>query len=220
MTKPLFVTVAAALAMLAPSAALGAGGGDSNAGDVWVDNVGQPAGPGHEMDPHLACQDINLWGDKLADSSGTYTIDGWPPSGRKEIDYSSNWSYNQSRGGDQVISVINVQQLIATAQANGDQPAAQGYHFKLDLSQDPQKHKTFWINCQPPSSSGSSSGSQCGCTGSSHNTGSSSNGSGSVGAGHHRKHHGHKHLVGPHRRHRPPHRAVSGVGTSSPAFTG
>ena len=23
----------------------------------------------------------------------------------------------------------------------------QGYHFKLQLSQEPQKHKTFWVNC-------------------------------------------------------------------------
>src|SRR5947209_8693273 len=58
-------------------------GGDNNAGDVWVDNVGQPAGPGHEMDPHLACQDINLWGNGLSDSSGTYTISGWQPSGQQ-----------------------------------------------------------------------------------------------------------------------------------------
>ena len=187
-------TACGAFALTGAAGALGASGGDSNAGDVWADNVGQPAGPGHEMDPHLACQDINLWGDKLADSSGTYTIDGWPPSGSKEVDYSSSWSYNQSQGGDQVISVINVQQLIATAQANGDQPAAQGYHFKLDLSQDPQKHKTFWINCQPPSSSGGSSGSQCsgsssgsngsmsgGCTSTCSGSSSSSNGSMSGG---------------------------------------
>jgi hypothetical protein len=126
-------------------------GGDSNAGDVWLDNVGQPAGPGHEMDPHLACQDINLWGDGLADGSGSYTISGWPPSGKQEQDYpasgSANWTYDTSAGGDQVTSVINVSQLIQTAQANGDTPAAQGYHFKLQFSQDPQKHKAFWVNC-------------------------------------------------------------------------
>lgn len=122
-----------------------------NAGDVWIDNVGQPAGPGHEMDPHLACQDINLWGSGLADSSGAYTIDGWPPSGSQEQDYASTWSYDQSTGGSQVLDVISVKTLIENAIANGDAPQnGQGFHFKLEFSQDPQKHKTFWVNCQIP----------------------------------------------------------------------
>src|SRR5205807_10296955 len=122
--------------------------GDKNAGDVWTDNVGQPAGPGHEQDPHLKCADINLWGNGLADSSGTYTIDGWPPSGSQEEDYSSTWSYDTSKGGTQVVSVISISKLIAQAQANGDAPKNKnGYHFKLDFSQDPQKHKTYWVNC-------------------------------------------------------------------------
>jgi hypothetical protein len=127
------------------------GEGNKNAGDVWTDNVGQPAGPGHEHDPHLACQDINLWGSGLADTSGTYVIDGWPPSGSQEQDYASTWKYNQSLGGSQVISVINVKTLIETAVAHGDTPVnGQGYHFKLQFSQDPQKHKTFWVNCPAP----------------------------------------------------------------------
>jgi hypothetical protein len=136
-----------------PASALAATGGDSNAGDVWVDTVGEPAGPGHEMDPHLPCADINLWGDKLADSGGSYTIDGWPPSGSKAQAYSSTWKYDGTQGGSQVIDVINVQTLVANAAANGDAPVnGNGYHFKLEFSQDPQKHKTFWVNCPPPSS--------------------------------------------------------------------
>ncbi len=209
------------------------GPGDSNAGDVWLDNVGQPAGPGHEMDPHLACQDINLWGDKLADSSGTYTINGWPPSGSKEVDYSSTWSYDTSKGGDQVVSVINIQQLIATAAANGDTPAKQGYHFKLDFSQDPQKHKVFWVNCPPPSSpSGTSQSSSSSSTSSSPSSTSQSTApsstsssapSGSVKPAHHRRHrHSVKarHLRRPHRRHHVRRSSVKAVSVAAPAFTG
>src|SRR5207253_10578656 len=100
--------------------------GDNNKGDVWVDNVGQPAGPGHEMDPHLACVDINLWGDALADGSGTYTVDGWSPSGSKEQDYprsgAGHWTYDGRSAGDQVTDVINVHLLIADAIAHGDAP--------------------------------------------------------------------------------------------------
>lgn len=80
------------------SAAWAASGGDANAGDVWVDNVGQQsADPGH---------------------------------------YSG----------------------ISEAGANGDTAAAQGLHFKLDFSQDPQKHKTLWIDCTAGSSSGGGAG--------------------------------------------------------------
>jgi hypothetical protein len=121
--------------------------GQKNAGDVWLDNVGQPPGPGHEHDPHLACADINLWGNGLADASGTYSIDGWPPSGTMEQDYpTTNWTYPPA-GGDQILSVIKVGTLIGNAIANGDVPQPnQGFHFKL---QDPQKHKTFWVKCPP-----------------------------------------------------------------------
>jgi len=165
------VATAGLLMLATGGSALASSGGDKNAGDVWTDNVGQPSGPGHEQDPHLACQDINLWGSGLADSTGSYTIDGWPPSGAKEQDYSSTWSYDQSSGGSQIVSVINVSQLISAAQANHDAPVnKQGYHFKLQFSQDPAKHKTFWVNCTPPASgtSGSttttSSGSSSECT--------------------------------------------------------
>ncbi len=147
------------LAMYA-SPAQAASGGNSNKGDVWTDNVGQPPGPGHEQDPHLACADINLWGAALADPSGTYTVDGWPPSGSQEQDYPTSglqpWNYNQATGGSQIVSVIDVHTLIQNAVNNGDAPKnKQGFHFKLQFSQDPQKHKTFWVNCAgvpPPTS--------------------------------------------------------------------
>ena len=94
---------AGAFALGTGAAAWGASGGDSNKGDVWLDNVGQPPGPGHEMDPHLACQDINLWGSGMAESTGNYTIAGWPPSGSKEQVYPTTgpgtWNYDTSQGG-------------------------------------------------------------------------------------------------------------------------
>jgi hypothetical protein len=140
--------------------------GNPNAGDVWVDNVvpsgPQYGGPGHEMDPHLACANINLWGAKLADPGGKYTIDSWPPSGTGMQAYSSSWSY--SGRGSQVIDTIDVQKLVAAAIANHDTPQAnQGFHFKLQFSADPQKHKTFWVNCPggggtPPGGGGNTPG--------------------------------------------------------------
>ena len=136
---------------LASTAVVGtaAPGGNNNKGDVWVDNVGQISGPGHEQDPHLSCDDINLWGNGLADSSGTFTIDGIPPSGSDEVVYSATWKYTVP-SGNSMIALIKVDDLVDAALANGDAPKnSQGLHFKLDFSQDPQKHKTFWVNCPP-----------------------------------------------------------------------
>ena len=226
---------------LAPvPAALAASGGDANAGDVWTDNVGQPAGPGHEQDPHLACTDINLWGAGMADAAGSYTIDGWAPSGHQEMDYSSTWTYDKGKGGTQVISVIPIKTLIANAVANGDTPQAQqGFHFKVQLAQDPQKHKTFWVNCPvpPPSHGTPGPGSPGGKTPppavtppASTPPASAPAGSGprtpdavhggtkrAVNAVH--KHRKHRKLVHP-KRHLRPDRAPKGVGDAAPAFTG
>src|SRR5438309_1130769 len=96
------VGLVSAIGLAGTQTAFASAKGDSNKGDVWVDNVGQPAGPGHEMDPHLACADINLWGNALADASGTYSVDGWAPSGSKEQDYpasgNGHWTYAPAAG--------------------------------------------------------------------------------------------------------------------------
>jgi hypothetical protein len=148
----------AALVLGTGTTALAANSGDSNGGDVWVDDASQSAGPGHEMDSHLPCRDVNLWGSGLANGSGSFTIDGWPPSGSQTVDYSGSWSYGAIQGGTQRIAVIRFSQLLEQAQTNGEEPTSQGYHFKLDLSQDPQKHKTFWLDCPAPSDGGNGDG--------------------------------------------------------------
>jgi hypothetical protein len=213
--------------VLATSAGAGAAAiGDANAGDVWVDTAAAPAGPGHEMDPHLPCANINLWGSGLADTAGTFAVDGWPPSGTNQQAYSGNWTYTHNNGarqsGSQVIATIDVTQLIATAAKNGDQPVNQnGYHFKLALSQDPQKYKTFWVNCPAPKSAGPTNttpGSNSTAT-----SGTSGN-SGDVKGGHKLRKHKHKQrhhrLVKPKRLHRVSHRRISGATDTSAAFTG
>jgi len=162
------IVVSLGLAAAFAVPAVAAQGGDSNPGDVWVETAGQPPGPGGEDDPQLPCQDINLWGNNLGDPSGTYTVDGWPASGSGAGDQAwpgtaahptnATWTYNLGTGGTQVISVINVSQLIANAVANGDTPTNQGFHFKLQFSQDPVKHKVFWVHCNGASGTVSGTG--------------------------------------------------------------
>jgi hypothetical protein len=145
--KRLWLVLLAAGALLAlPAASLAA-----NPEDVWVKNVGQPPGSGHGQVPHLDCQNINLWGEGLVDSSGSFVINGIPPSGGGEQVYADSWSYDTTQGGDQVLAVIDVGKLLRTAIADGDTPQPnQGFHFYLALMQKPVKHKTFWVNCSAP----------------------------------------------------------------------
>lgn len=139
------LAISGLFALATATAALG-----ENAGRVWTNSVGQPASSGQGNEPHLTCKNIDLRGANLAHESGGYEIVGLPPSGSKEeVVYASSWEYKRPPGGSQVISTINVKTLIETATAHGERPVnRQGYHFKLQLSQEPQKHKTFWLNCQ------------------------------------------------------------------------
>ena len=138
--------------------------GTDNRGHVWVDTVTNDE-PMPEMDPHLPCDDFYIWGTKLNDSGGTFTIQGWPPSGggAKDVDYAATWSFDTSNPNSlQKLARVDHTLLIATAIANGDvaQPQ-QGFHFKLDL-EDPRsnnqigddKYKVFWINCPAPTPTG------------------------------------------------------------------
>src|SRR5438552_2973026 len=88
---------------------------------------------------HAECQ-VYGWGNAVAPSSGTYTVDGWPPSGTGKKDQAwpgtakspstQSWSY--SGRGSTVVSVIDVDTLLAHAMDNGDTAQAQeGFHFKL-----------------------------------------------------------------------------------------
>jgi hypothetical protein len=192
---PFLLTIALVAAALAAPAAISfaAAGGNNNKGDVWLDNTATvgldtaacsaptdittkaencespgDGGPGHSHDPHLACRNIDLWGDKLVDPEGIFTIDGWPPSGSMGQSWpgtvalpgTAGWVYSgvadadssgQGSSTNDVIATIDVGVLIAHAIANGDAPVnKQGFHFKLQFSQDPQKHKTFWVDCPGP----------------------------------------------------------------------
>jgi hypothetical protein len=113
--------------VLGAHAALG-----DNSGDVWVDNPGQAAGPGHENDPHL-CGALDVYGSGLSASGGTFQIVSWPPTGDgSTIVASGAWTYGGT--GNQVIA--------------GPITLAPG-HYKLTVNQSPVKEKVFWVCTSP-----------------------------------------------------------------------
>ena len=138
-----------AAALLVPVAIAALPANASNKGDVWATNS-PDAGAGHAHEPHLSCGTIYLHGSALADG-GTYTIDSIPPSGSGAQVWSGTWSTPSS--GD-VIATLSGSDLVAAAVTldNATPNVNQGYHFKLDLSQEGVKHKTFWVRCseEPP----------------------------------------------------------------------
>ena len=95
-----------AQACVFPGGVLADAGGDANAGDVWVDTAGAPPGPGHEMDPHLPCQSINLWG-KL-DGCITFNTTPLPDSDPKDGTHSTVGKWTGCTNGVELelVSVI------------------------------------------------------------------------------------------------------------------
>jgi hypothetical protein len=86
-------------------------------------------------------------GDADVTNNGTWTYSAPPTTISKQ----------GKTGGYQVMDIIDVSALVHNAQLiNPDPHDIQGYHFKLQYTQDPQKHKTFWVKCQetppPPAS--------------------------------------------------------------------
>jgi hypothetical protein len=123
-----------------------------NAGTIWARPVGEPPGSENQgNEPHLPCKNINLWGDHMAPSHGTFWIAGWPPTGAGTEAYRAAWHYDHAKGGAQVLHVINVDKLIAQAVDNGDRRhPQQGFNFKLELIQSPGLSKVFWVECGYP----------------------------------------------------------------------
>lgn len=127
----------------------------ANPGDVFLDTVNPPNNTGNEHDPHLPCEDIFVFGNKLATTSGSFTIVGISPTGTgTDVAWTGNWQYDTTAGGVQDIispgpaSSISVTTLIANAKGNGDTPQTnQGFHFKVIVNDNPVKSKTFWVDC-------------------------------------------------------------------------
>lgn len=107
--------------------------------------------------PHLPCENIEVLGSGMADESGNYEVDSWPPSGHKEPVYGKKTSgasalsagmttgdagnnglaaYSSARGGLQVMDIIDVDALVQNAiVAGADAHPVQGYHFKIQFNQ-------------------------------------------------------------------------------------
>lgn len=123
---------------------------DSNHGDDWVDVPGRLEEPGHEMDSHLPCGLLDIYGSFDADAGGTFTISSWPPTGDRSLALSGVWNYSGPSRTTQVVASFSLKS-----------PG----HYRLTLDQDPVKHKTFWVECPPPPGGGSGGGSEGGPSG-------------------------------------------------------
>ena len=123
--------------------------------------------------PHLPCANIEVMGKGMGDASGPYSIDVWPPTGDAapvygkdangtsvlsgqmtagDVGHNGTWTFDAAKHQYQVMDIVDVDALVHNADlAGAHEHPIQGYHFKLQFAQDPQKHKTFWVDCPSPS---------------------------------------------------------------------
>ena len=136
----LVIAIAGGLVMSTATAAA------SNPGDIWLNNVGSAADPGHV--PHLQFKDIAMYANYPGAGGGTFTIVAWKPTGdNKSVVYSGSWSYNPSGTRIQQIATVSMSTLYANVQQLGLKPQAQqGFHFKMYCSIGKHdKMKEFWV---------------------------------------------------------------------------
>src|ERR1700739_4371893 len=66
-----------------------------NKGDIWTQPAGTADDPGHSQDVHLPCGSVDIWGDGLAQSSGTWVLYHLPPPNADQSQVASGtYSYN------------------------------------------------------------------------------------------------------------------------------
>src|ERR1700693_1349853 len=107
-------------------------------GDMWTQPGGTAEEPsGHSQEVHLPCGNVDIWGDKLENNSGTWVLYHKPPPNTDETEVArGTYSYS----GDESMK-------IATIPLSVLHPAT-GPHFRLELENDNSKWKTFWLDCK------------------------------------------------------------------------
>ena len=132
-----FVGVALTSGLVLIMSAVGALPVAAAQGDIWT----QPGGiaeetHGHSQEVHLPCGNVDIWGDKLDSSSGSWVLYHQPPPnppGHGTVITKGTYAYP----GDG-------SHLIATIPRSVFQSAV-GRHFKIEV--DNKKSKTFWVDC-------------------------------------------------------------------------
>ena len=105
-------------------------------GDIWI----QPAGTPEETSGHsqevFPTGGVDIWGDALEKSTGTWVLYHMPPPNPPGPDTQiSNGAYTYTGTGSKVIATIPLSTFAG----------APGPHFKLTVDNDNNKSKTFWM---------------------------------------------------------------------------
>jgi hypothetical protein len=127
----------------------GNGGGNDGSpagfnGTVKIHDGNGEAEPIRRNEPHVGCT-FHIHGFNFdAGSSGTWSIQSWPPTGDRSVVASGSWGPADGEG-DWRTAVMSL--------PGGDHN--QGAHYKLNVDQTnpsapgAEKHKVFWVDCPP-----------------------------------------------------------------------
>jgi hypothetical protein len=133
-----------------------ANGGSANSesppgfnGTVKIHDGDGEAEPIKRNEPHVGCT-FHVHGFNFdAGSSGTWSIQSWPPTGDRGVVASGTWGPADG-DGDWRTAVMSL--------PGGDHN--QGAHYKLNVDQTnpsapgAEKHKVFWVDCPPVTGGG------------------------------------------------------------------
>src|ERR1051326_6399169 len=138
--RSLVCLVSLSAAIVLVTSILGALPGMAAQGDIWTQPAGTPEETsGHSQEVHLPCGDVDIWVDKLTEGDHTWVVYHMPPPnplGPHTQVTEGSFTYS----GDFALKVDTIP-MSELHKANGP-------HFKVEVDNDNNKSKTFWVDCQ------------------------------------------------------------------------
>jgi hypothetical protein len=135
-------------------------GGDAPPGNNGTVKVNDETTPNQDNDAHVGCNfSVSFYGYDAGNQTGQLTFAGQAPTrGSGSVTLSASWSTADRTGGNQLDQTVPVSFSQLAGIFKGVTPAHQGYHVKLTATVSGSqgsdvKHKVFWIDCPPASTS-------------------------------------------------------------------
>lgn len=146
---------AASVAGIAGLHLAGQGGGAAvRAADdprVWVNDAGSTAGSHHAENRRLDCGNLDVIGDDIEHSGGSWKVSTEDPTGPETTVASGTWAYAPKAEGKQVIATLPGASMVSAAQAAGATAHPEdGFHFSLRVKHaDVEHERHFWVAACP-----------------------------------------------------------------------
>lgn len=147
------ISLALGIAAVTTGSGIAAAGSDAPAGNnghIQIDEYVMDGGNGN--DPHLPCGfSVSFFGYDAGDQSANIDITPVSPTaGGTPFSVATSWHIDDRTSGNQLDNNVPISPDALTAALDGVEPAAQGYHLRVDVqvtgSQGAdEKHHEIWV---------------------------------------------------------------------------